>query len=121
MMISPRVTSYEIIWATARMAPMRGYLEFEDQPDQRMVYVNIPDIAMMNIRPRFMLANAVGMGSGAHEISDRDRAIIGDRVNRMGEDIVGLVVSLMMSFRPSAIGWRRPRGPTRLGPLRSCM
>lgn len=34
--IIPRVTSYEIVWATARRAPIRAYLEFEAQPDHRM-------------------------------------------------------------------------------------
>lgn len=37
MIIRPSVTSYEMIWATARMAPMRGYLELEDHPDHRIV------------------------------------------------------------------------------------
>lgn len=37
IMISPRVTSYEIICATARIAPIRGYFELEDQPDHKMV------------------------------------------------------------------------------------
>lgn len=32
----PRVTSYEIVWATARRAPIRAYLEFEAQPDHRI-------------------------------------------------------------------------------------
>lgn len=110
-----------MIWATARIAPMRGYFELEDQPDHRIVYVNIPDIAMMNSSPRFILVNACGIGRGAHEIRARVRAMIGDSVNRMGEDMVGFVVSLMINFRPSAMGCSRPAGPTRLGPLRSCM
>lgn len=66
--------------------------------------MNIPDIAIINIRPRFMLVSAVGMGIGDHEISDRDNAIMGDRVKSTGEDWVGLVVSFMISFRPSAMG-----------------
>lgn len=37
IMISPSVTSYEMIWATARIAPIRGYFELEDQPDHRIV------------------------------------------------------------------------------------
>ena len=32
----PRLTSYEIVCATARRAPMRAYLEFEAQPEPRM-------------------------------------------------------------------------------------
>lgn len=37
IIISPRVTSYEIICATARIAPMRGYFELDDHPDHKMV------------------------------------------------------------------------------------
>lgn len=34
--ISPRLTSYEMVWATARRAPTRAYLELDAQPDPRM-------------------------------------------------------------------------------------
>lgn len=34
--ISPRLTSYEIVWATARRAPIKAYLEFEAQPAPRI-------------------------------------------------------------------------------------
>lgn len=34
--IRPRLTSYEIVWATARKAPIRAYLEFEAQPEPRI-------------------------------------------------------------------------------------
>lgn len=34
--ISPRLTSYETVWATARRAPIRAYFEFEAQPDPRI-------------------------------------------------------------------------------------
>ena len=34
--ISPRLTSYEIVWATARRAPTRAYFELEAQPEPRM-------------------------------------------------------------------------------------
>lgn len=49
------VTSYEIVWATARRAPIRAYLEFEAHPDQRIEYTARLDIASMNSTPRFML------------------------------------------------------------------
>lgn len=35
--IRPKVTSYEMVCATARRAPIRAYLEFEAQPEPRMV------------------------------------------------------------------------------------
>lgn len=31
-----RVTSYEMVWATARRAPISAYFEFEAQPDHKM-------------------------------------------------------------------------------------
>lgn len=34
--IRPRLTSYEIVWATARRAPMRAYFEFEAHPEPRI-------------------------------------------------------------------------------------
>lgn len=32
------LTSYEMVWATARTAPSKAYFELEDQPDKRTVY-----------------------------------------------------------------------------------
>lgn len=34
--IMAKVTSYEIVWATARRAPIKAYFEFEAHPDHRM-------------------------------------------------------------------------------------
>lgn len=34
--IIARVTSYEIVWATARRAPISAYFEFEAQPDHKI-------------------------------------------------------------------------------------
>ena len=49
------VTSYEIVCATARKAPMRPYFELEAQPDQRIEYTAKLDIANMKRTPKFML------------------------------------------------------------------
>lgn len=49
------VTSYEIVCATARRAPMSAYFELEAQPDQRIEYTAKLDIASMKRTPRFML------------------------------------------------------------------
>lgn len=34
--ISPRLTSYEMVWAIARRAPSKAYLELEAHPEPRM-------------------------------------------------------------------------------------
>lgn len=49
------VTSYEIVCATARKAPIRAYFELEAQPDQRIEYTAKLDIANMKRTPKFML------------------------------------------------------------------
>lgn len=49
------VTSYEIVCATARKAPMRAYFELEAQPDQRIEYTAKLDVANMKRTPKFML------------------------------------------------------------------
>lgn len=49
------VTSYEIVCATARRAPMRAYFELEAQPDQRIEYTAKLDMASIKRTPKFML------------------------------------------------------------------
>lgn len=115
------VTSYEIVWATARRAPIRAYLEFEAHPDQRMEYTAKLDIASMNRTPKFMLISGYGMGSGIHMVRARDKARIGARINIDMEDVRGRRGSFVNSFTASAMGWRRPYGPTTFGPFRNCM
>ena len=34
--MSPRLTSYEMVWATARKAPIRAYFEFEAHPEPKI-------------------------------------------------------------------------------------
>lgn len=64
----------------------------------------MPDMAIMNNSPKFILVSGDGIGIGAQDVSARVNAIIGDSINRMGEDIVGFVASFEISFNPSAIG-----------------
>ena len=49
------VTSYEIVCATARGAPINAYFELEAQPDQRIEYMARLDMASINRTPEFML------------------------------------------------------------------
>lgn len=62
-----------------------------------------------------------GRGMGAQRVRASVNASIGARRNRTGEEVEGRTGSLIKSFTPSAIGWRRPYGPTMLGPFRSCI
>jgi len=115
------VTSYEIVWATARSAPMRAYLELEAHPDHRIEYTARLDMASINSTPRFMFTSGCGIGSGTHIVRASASAKIGAIMNIVIEDVRGRRGSLVNSFTASAIGWSRPHGPTMFGPLRSCM
>ena len=102
--ISPRLTSYEIVWATARRAPMRAYFEFEAQPDPRMEYTARLDSARINRTPKLRSITGCGIGMGAHRVRASVRAIIGVSKKRNGEEVRGRMGSLMKSLMPSAIG-----------------
>lgn len=102
--MSASVTSYEMVWATARNAPIKAYLELEAHPDHRMEYTARLDIASKNSTPRFKSARENGMGKGVQIEIARRRASIGVEMNRMGEEVDGRTGSLIKSFTPSAKG-----------------
>lgn len=115
------VTSYEMVCATARSAPIRAYLEFDAHPDHRIEYTARLDIARRNRMPRFRSARENGRGSGIQMVIARRRASIGVMMKRSGAEVDGRIGSLMNSFTPSATGCRRPNGPTIFGPFRDCI
>lgn len=106
--IMASVTSYEIVCATARRAPISAYFEFEAQPDHIMVYTARLDRARINNRLRFILARGYGMGSGVHIVRAKVRAMVGAIINNRGDDASGCSGSLVNSLIASAIGWSNP-------------
>jgi hypothetical protein len=60
-------------------------------------------------------------GITAQAASAGAMASIGAMMKTALLELLGTMISLNSSFRPSAIGWIRPQGPTRLGPIRCCM
>lgn len=65
-------------------------------------------MARTNRMLKFKSATGKGIGMGAQSVSARVRARTGVKTNKRGEDAEGRIGSLIKSFRPSAIGWRRP-------------
>lgn len=102
------VTSYEIVCATARRAPISAYLEFEAQPDHKIEYTARLDIASINRTPKFISIRGYGMGRGIHIVRARLSAKIGAKMNIEIEDVAGRNGSLIKSLIASAIGWSRP-------------
>lgn len=115
------VTSYEIVWATARRAPNIEYFELEAHPDHKIEYTDRLDVAKINIAPRFMLINGCGIGIGIHKLKASVSDSVGAIINRDVDVASGRRGSLMNSFIASANGWRIPYGPTIFGPFRSCI
>jgi len=106
--ISPRLTSYEMVCATARRAPMRAYFELEAQPDPRIEYTARLERARMKRTPRLRSITGYGRGIGAQRVRARVRASMGAKRNSTGEEVEGRTGSLMKSFTPSAIGCKSP-------------
>lgn len=102
--MSPSVTSYEMVCATARRAPISAYFEFEAQPDPKIEYTAKLDRANKKRTPRFRFDNINGIGRGVQIIRARASAIVGMAINRVCDDVDGRTGSLMKSFKPSAIG-----------------
>ena len=58
--------------------------------------------------PRFRLVTGWGIGIGDQRASARVRAKTGVARKRKGDEVEGRTGSLIKSFTPSAMGWRRP-------------
>lgn len=71
--------------------------------------------------PRFRSDCAIGRGRGIHIVMAKVSAMVGARINKNWEEVDGRIGSLIKSLTPSAIGWRSPKGPIILGPLRCCI
>lgn len=61
------------------------------------------------------------MGRGIHIVRAKVSARIGAMMNIETDEVSGFNGSLVNSFTASAIGCRRPYGPTMLGPFRNCI
>lgn len=115
------VTSYEIVWATARSAPNKEYLELEAHPDHKMEYTDRLDVAKINRIPRLRLISGCGIGSGIHRLNANVRDRVGAIINSEIDVVRGRMGSFINSFIASANGWKIPYGPTMLGPFRNCI
>lgn len=110
-----------MVWATARRAPIRAYFELEAHPEPKIEYTARLEMARIKSIPRLRSVTGCGIGMGAHSIRARVRARVGAARNRNGDEVDGRMGSLINSFTPSAIGCKRPYGPTTFGPFRSCI
>ena len=97
-----------MVCATARSAPTRAYFELEAHPEPRIEYTARLDSARINKMPRLRSTTGYGKGRGAQRVRARVSASIGARRNRTGDAVEGRTGSLINSFTPSAMGWRRP-------------
>lgn len=98
------VTSYEMVWATARRAPNIEYLEFDAHPDHRMEYTARLEVARINKIPMFRFTRGWGMGRGIHSDKARNNDRVGAIMNRVVEVFSGRRGSLINSFMASANG-----------------
>lgn len=65
-------------------------------------------MARINSKPRLRFKTEWGRGRGIHMRRARVKAVVGVARNRKWDEWEGRTGSLVKSFNPSAIGWRRP-------------
>lgn len=106
--IIANVTSYEMVCATARRAPIKAYLELEAHPDHKIAYTAKLEVAKINRIPIFILIRGIGIGKGIHMVSASVKARVGAIINSIIDDVRGFIGSLINSFIASANGWSRP-------------
>lgn len=106
--IRPKLTSYEMVWATARRAPTSAYLELDAHPEPKIEYTARLDSASTNKMLRLRSATGWGSGIGVQRAKEMVSASMGVTRNRSGDEDEGRTGSLMNSLTPSAMGCRRP-------------
>ena len=105
------------------MAPRKAYFEFDAQPAIMTPYTPIDVSARIYKRLASIFAStSVSVkGSTAQAASAGAIDNIGATTNRKRLELVGTIISFVNNFSASAIGCSQPRGPTRFGPIRTCM
>src|SRR5512133_2578752 len=127
--INPSDSSYEIIWAEDRNPPSMACLLFEAQPASTIPYTAMEAMAPRYSTPTLILATASitwrpnrlttgPKGMTAAMIIEGTIVTTGAQKKRILSAFAGTSSSLKISFTASAIGWSRPRGPARFGPMR---
>ena len=104
--------------AITRIAPKSAYLLLEAQPARKTISTLVLEIASTNSTPTSKSASVM---LGPKGITPQTRMAgtntrTGGRKKSALSAARGANSSLRISFMASATGWKRPRGPTRLGP-----
>ena len=86
-------------------------------------YTSSDMIAMANSKPALMLANACSgpNGTTTQAASAGMMVMTGAMTNKALLALAGTMISFNSSFNASAIGCSKPAGPTRFGPIRTCI
>src|SRR6185369_3385145 len=121
---NPIATSYETICALERRAPSNAYFEFDDQPAS--INASTPTLETASTSNKPIFTSAITAQSGPNGITEKTvnadaSAIYGSKKKIQRSAFSGTKSSFVSNFKPSAIGWSSPHGPTRIGPSRACM
>lgn len=111
-------TSYEIVWALPRRAPIKEYLEFLVHPDKSVEYTLILEILRKRRTPNLKLLGLVGKGYRTHRDRAKNRVNAGTIKNGTLLEEDGIRICFKNSFTASAIGCSNPIKDTLLGPCR---
>jgi len=111
-------TSYEIVWATARIAPKFLYLEFDLYPTPSVPYTPNEENARNIITEITELKLLKSDGYITHINEGTKKTINNTNENNPRLAILGQLFSFIKSLIASAKGTHTPSGPGLFGPLR---
>lgn len=113
-------TSYEIAWATLRIAAKKAYFELLAQPANKIPYIpNADTISIYKILIfKFITKDFVLKGITAQPIKLKYSVKKGAKRNKNLLALFGITISFTISFSASAKGWSTPQKPVIFGPLR---
>lgn len=119
----PIHTSYEIICAADLNPPKNAYLELLDQPENIIPYTLKDEIVNKynNEKGKSIKTLFSPNGITTHNKILQKKVNTGanKKINRL--ELLGNTISLIKAFNPSAIGCKKPKKPTTLGPLLRCI
>ena len=119
---SPIETSYETICAADLKAPRKAYFELLAQPAIIIPYIDNEETANKYKIPTFMLERTKlsEIGITLQATNDKEKEIMGAKINIILLELAGIIVSFEKSFNPSANGCNKPKKPTTFGPFLNC-
>jgi len=98
---------------------MRAYFELLLQPAKNIPYTPKEEITKINNKLLCKSNNFVYKSNDItiHPKKLKNNVIKGENINKKLLDLIGIIISFKINFKPSANGCKKPKNPTIFGPV----